>query len=177
MTASPLPTDSDLPEPRRLADPASSRQHDRMRSSTNSRSAAPGASYPPLPAIRRRPNSARNPALPQQNPEAGRGAEAEWATIVLEALRGIDELDSAAVRLVYWHGLTQTEAANRLGIPAVDVGARVARGMRNLGDRLSRDSTESPSAVNEPDLDLSTPPRAHLEIVETPTADFPESAG
>jgi len=148
-----------------------------MRSSKNSRSAAPGASYPPLPAIRRGSISARKPALPQQNREAGRGPKAEWATIVLEALRSIDELDSAAVRLVYWHGLTQTEAANRLGIPAVDVAARVARGMRHLSDRLSRVSTESPSAVNEPDLDLSTPPRTRLKIVETPTADFPKSAG
>ncbi len=68
-------------------------------------------------------------------------AHARWSAEVLRAFDGLDEPDRAALRLIYWRGLSQGQVASVLAIDEPAVRVCVARGLRNLAQRLRRGQT------------------------------------
>lgn len=55
---------------------------------------------------------------------------------VRQLLDSLDQPDREALRLIYFRGLTQDDAARTLGVPRTVLRSCVARGMRELSRRL-----------------------------------------
>lgn len=61
-----------------------------------------------------------------------------WDADVLRALECLARLDRAALRLIYWGGLTEAQVARQLALPEPTVRTHVAPGMRELAAYLAR---------------------------------------
>lgn len=55
---------------------------------------------------------------------------------LVHILQSLDRIDGAALRLIYFRGLTQDQAASALGLPPVTVRTCVQRGMHELARQL-----------------------------------------
>lgn len=71
----------------------------------------------------------------------GRAKPAPWPVLVMQALDALDGVSRSALRLIYFGGLTQAEAARRLAIPEPAMRTSVARGMRELAEQLAHAAT------------------------------------
>ena len=64
-------------------------------------------------------------------------AEQSWTSWrVHRALEELPESERVVLELAYWHGLSQSEVAERLGIPLGTVKTRTRSGLRRLADLL-----------------------------------------
>ena len=63
-----------------------------------------------------------------------------WAVEVLEAVTGLNRVDRTALRLIYWRGMTHTQAARELHLPEQVIRQCVARGMRDLTEHLTENA-------------------------------------
>lgn len=63
-------------------------------------------------------------------------ARRRFADHVRQLLDSLDQPDREALQLIYFHGLTQDDAARTLGVPRSVLRSCVARGMRELSRRL-----------------------------------------
>ncbi len=62
---------------------------------------------------------------------------ARWAAETLQVMDDLDSVDSAALRLIYSFGMSQAQVAWELGLPETEIRLSVARGMREVADRLT----------------------------------------
>jgi DNA-directed RNA polymerase specialized sigma24 family protein len=74
---------------------------------------------------------------PAPAPREQRASAVLWAVEVMEALTSLTGVDRAALRLIYWRGMTYTQAARELHLPEQVIRQCVARGMRNLTEHLT----------------------------------------
>lgn len=78
--------------------------------------------------------------LPAGTADAGRGGdlatEVSWSLEVGRALEALPAPQRRAIELAYFEDLTQREIADRLDVPLGTIKARMARGMRRLGELL-----------------------------------------
>lgn len=65
-----------------------------------------------------------------------------WAAEVHEALAQLPEIQREALQMSYFGGQTQVEIAAALGLPLGTVKARMARGMKRLGELVTREGGE-----------------------------------
>ena len=56
---------------------------------------------------------------------------------VIEGMGELENVDRAALRLIYWHGRTHAQIAAELGVPVTAVHTAVARGMRRLAGHVT----------------------------------------
>ncbi len=76
--------------------------------------------------------------IPHENPPPADENAGRWEATVLRTVAGLDTLGRDAVRLIYQHGLTQAQVADRLGVAESAVRAAVAGAFRALAASLSR---------------------------------------
>ena len=62
---------------------------------------------------------------------------ARWAAETLQVMDDLDSVGSAALRLIYSFGMSQAQVAWELGLPETEIRLSVARGMREVADRLT----------------------------------------
>jgi RNA polymerase sigma-70 factor, ECF subfamily len=85
-----------------------------------------------------------NPAEPSDrvsdDPGPAERAEADWAAWrVHRAIGELVERERAVIELAYWGGLSQSEIADRLGIPLGTVKTRTRSALSRLADLLEED--------------------------------------
>jgi RNA polymerase sigma-70 factor, ECF subfamily len=85
-----------------------------------------------------------NPAEPSdgisEDPGPAEQAESDWAAWrVHRAIEELAERERAVIELAYWGGLSQSEIANRLGIPLGTVKTRTRSALSRLADLLEED--------------------------------------
>ena len=77
---------------------------------------------------------------PGREPDPADAAEASWtAWRVHRALEILPEHERPVVELAYWKGLSQSEIADRLGIPLGTVKTRTRSALARLADALEED--------------------------------------
>lgn len=69
--------------------------------------------------------------------EAPDWSAARWAAETLQVMDDLDSVGSAALRLIYSFGMSQAQVAWELGLPETEIRLSVARGMREVADRLT----------------------------------------
>lgn len=79
-----------------------------------------------------------DPSAADPSIEAGRGDEAR---IVRRALRALPSEQAVVLTLAYFAGLTQTEIAERVGLPLGTVKGRARAGLRRLAGELAGHAT------------------------------------
>jgi RNA polymerase sigma-70 factor (ECF subfamily) len=82
-----------------------------------------------------------NPAEPAEEPSAAPGpdeiAESDWAAWrVHSAIGQLPERERVVLELAYWSGLSQSEVADRLGVPLGTVKTRTRSALSRLADLL-----------------------------------------
>jgi RNA polymerase sigma-70 factor (ECF subfamily) len=85
-----------------------------------------------------------NPAEPadaiSDDPGPAERAESDWAAWrVHRAIEELPERERAVIELAYWGGLSQSEIAERLGIPLGTVKTRTRSALSRLADLLEED--------------------------------------
>ncbi len=93
-------------------------------------------------SLRRRsePAVAHVPETAAPDPGPDTIAENEWISWrVHRALETLPEHERSLVELAYWGGLSQSEIADRLGLPLGTVKTRTRSALRRLGDELEGD--------------------------------------
>ena len=89
---------------------------------------------------RRNDPVAEPPEIADQGPGPDAEAEDGWLSeTVHRAVRELPEHEREVIALSYWHGLSQSEVADRLGIPLGTVKTRARRGLARLADTLERE--------------------------------------
>ena len=78
------------------------------------------------------PEAASGEGLAMAGSAVGSPAAVRWGMEVWQSLAVLDRVDCAALRLIYWHGMTQAQVARELSLPESVVRRCVARGMREL---------------------------------------------
>ncbi len=92
--------------------------------------------------LRRRPEAtiADPPELPDTGPRPDDAAEREWVSWrVHRALEILPRHEQELVELAYWSGLSQSEIAERLGLPLGTVKTRTRSALRRLADELGEE--------------------------------------
>ena len=92
--------------------------------------------------LRRRPEPTVDdpPELPAADPRPDEAAEREWvAWRVHRALEALPADERSLLELAYWSGLSQSEIAERVGIPLGTVKTRTRSALRRLADELGDD--------------------------------------
>jgi len=87
---------------------------------------------------------AETPAEPDDVADDAPGPESNTETSWLsahvhQAVEGLPEQERILIELAYWHGLSQSEIAERLGVPLGTVKTRTRAALGRLADRLERD--------------------------------------
>ena len=73
-------------------------------------------------------------------PGPAQRAESSWLTgQVHRAVAELPEQESVLIELAYWHGLSQSEIADRLGLPLGTVKTRTRSALARLADSLERE--------------------------------------
>jgi RNA polymerase sigma-70 factor (ECF subfamily) len=92
--------------------------------------------------LRRRPDAtvADPPELAATEPGPADAAESEWVSWrVHRALETLPEHERTLVELAYWSGLSQSEIAERLGVPLGTVKTRTRSALHRLADELGEE--------------------------------------
>ena len=92
--------------------------------------------------LRRRPDPTVDDPPDVPAPDAGPAdaAEAEWVSWrVHRALEALPEHERTLIELAYWSGLSQSEIAERLGIPLGTVKTRTRSALARLADALEEE--------------------------------------
>lgn len=92
--------------------------------------------------LRRRPEATVSdpPELPATDPRPDDAAESEWVSWrVHRALETLPPQERPLVELAYWGGLSQSEIAERLGIPLGTVKTRTRAALHRLADELGEE--------------------------------------
>jgi RNA polymerase sigma-70 factor (ECF subfamily) len=91
--------------------------------------------------LRRRPEPAAEPPdLPSEEAAPDERAEQSWvAWRVHRALETLPEHERPLIELAYWHGLSQSEIADRLDLPLGTVKTRTRSALSRLADALDED--------------------------------------
>ncbi|HET8741022.1 MAG TPA: sigma-70 family RNA polymerase sigma factor [Gaiella sp.] len=92
--------------------------------------------------LRRRPDPtvADPPDVPANDPGPPDAAESEWVSWrVHRALETLPEHERTLVELAYWSGLSQSEIADRLGVPLGTVKTRTRSALHRLADELGEE--------------------------------------
>ena len=83
------------------------------------------------------------PDLPSGQPEPPERAESEWVSWrVHRALEQLPERERTLIELAYWTGLSQSEIANRLGIPLGTVKTRTRSALARLAELLEHEGLD-----------------------------------
>jgi len=93
---------------------------------------------------------------------------AEFGAVVQEEVRRLPENYRAVVALCYWEGLTQEQAATRLGCPLGTVRSRLARARNRLHQRLTRRGLAPLAGLVAAALDSPSADAARLSLVPSP---------
>jgi polysaccharide biosynthesis/export protein len=99
---------------------------------------------------------------------AGEPDRAEFGSVIQEEVRRLPENYRAVVALCYWEGLTQEQAATRLGCPLGTVRSRLARARNRLHRRLTRRGLAPLAGLVAAALDAPTAEAARLSLVPSP---------
>jgi DNA-directed RNA polymerase specialized sigma24 family protein len=67
---------------------------------------------------------------------AERSAQVSAAAHVLHALEDLDRVERAALELIYWRGMTQSQVARELDLPQATIRHCIARGMHHMAEHL-----------------------------------------
>jgi RNA polymerase sigma-70 factor (ECF subfamily) len=92
--------------------------------------------------LRRRPDAttADPPDVPANDPGPDDAAESEWVSWrVHRALETLPQQERMLVELAYWGGLSQSEIAERVGIPLGTVKTRTRSALHRLADDLGEE--------------------------------------
>ena len=90
---------------------------------------------------------------------------AEFGALIQEEVRRLPEKHRAVVALCYWQGLTQEQAAARLGCPLGTVRSRLGRARTRLHRQLTRRGLAPLSGLVAAALDAPSVEAAHLSLV------------
>lgn len=83
---------------------------------------------------------AEPPDLAYDGPGPDASAEASWLSeTVHQAVRALPEHESEVIALAYWHGLSQSEVAARLGVPLGTVKTRTRSALARLAVTLEHE--------------------------------------
>lgn len=91
--------------------------------------------------LRRTPEPVAEPRdAPGREPDPAEQAESEWtAWRVHRALEALPERERPVIELAYWRGLSQSEIAERLGLPLGTVKTRTRSALARLADELEEE--------------------------------------
>ena len=83
------------------------------------------------------------PDLPSGQPEPPERAESDWVSWrVHRAVERLPERERTLIEFAYWTGLSQSEIANRLGIPLGTVKTRTRSALARLAELFEREGLE-----------------------------------